>query len=254
MAEQHDPMLDKIRKLLAMAEDDACTPAEAEAFTAKAAGLIARYGIDRAMLADTQPGSDRVGDRELVLDAPYAQDKADLLYRVADALRCKSVQRRRYLAGRKQLSLHLFGYGSDLDRVELLYTSLLVQAAHALAVEPVPCWAHPAAYRRSWYAGYGQAIGRRLRAAEAHAEAATQPAATVDANGSGRSVALVLADRSVQVKTVLEQAYPTLRTGRARHLSGSGQRDGYTAGQRADLGTSRLGGTRSPSRSRALDA
>ena len=48
-------MLDRIRKLLAQAEDDAVTPAEAEAFTAKAAELMARYGIDREMLADISP-------------------------------------------------------------------------------------------------------------------------------------------------------------------------------------------------------
>jgi hypothetical protein len=141
MAEpNHDPILDKIRKLLAQAEDDACTPAEAEAFTAKAAQLIAKYGIDRAMLADAQPDTDRIGDRTIVMDAPYARDKAGLLHAIAVPLRCKTVLHRRYVAGRKQLSIHLFGYAADLDRVELLYTSLLVQAAHALAVEPVPYW------------------------------------------------------------------------------------------------------------------
>ncbi len=40
--------LERIRKLLAKAEARGVTPAEAEAFTAKAAELMARYGIDRA--------------------------------------------------------------------------------------------------------------------------------------------------------------------------------------------------------------
>jgi hypothetical protein len=42
--------LDRVRKLLAKAEDDAVTPEEAEALTAKAAELMARYGIDRVRL------------------------------------------------------------------------------------------------------------------------------------------------------------------------------------------------------------
>src|SRR2546423_11457106 len=107
MTAPDDAILAKVRKLLAKAENEACTQAEAEAFTAKAAELIAKYGIDRALLADTQPDTDRIGDRVIVLDAPYARDKAGLLHTVATALRCKTVLRSRYVAGRKQLSLHL---------------------------------------------------------------------------------------------------------------------------------------------------
>lgn len=44
-------LLQRVRKLLAKAEADGATPAEAEAFTVKAAELMARYGIDRALLA-----------------------------------------------------------------------------------------------------------------------------------------------------------------------------------------------------------
>ena len=52
---QHDSRLAKIRKLLAQAEDPAATPEEASAFTAKAAELIAAYGIDAALLEDRAP-------------------------------------------------------------------------------------------------------------------------------------------------------------------------------------------------------
>ena len=45
-----------------------------------------------------------------------ALDKAGLLSSVAFELRCRSVQRARYVGGAKQLSLHLFGYESDLLR------------------------------------------------------------------------------------------------------------------------------------------
>jgi len=45
--------LGRVRKLLAKAEDPAVTAAEAELYNAKAAELIARHGIDAALLAAT---------------------------------------------------------------------------------------------------------------------------------------------------------------------------------------------------------
>jgi hypothetical protein len=79
-------MLDKVRKLLAKAEDPACTREEAEALTAKAAELIAKYGIDQAMLA--AGGTQRpqaVGNRLVELQGPYLREKAHLLHVVAES-------------------------------------------------------------------------------------------------------------------------------------------------------------------------
>ncbi|MEV0155368.1 DUF2786 domain-containing protein [Micromonospora sp. NPDC050686] len=217
-----EAMLSKVRKLLAKAEDPACTPAESALFTAKATELIARYGVDRALLAARDPASDPVGDRLVDVVAPYARDKAGLLVAVADPLRCRCVRRQQG----DGFVLHLFGFASDLERVELLFTSLLVQAAHGLAATPVPAGEHPAAFRRSWLAGFAQAIGERLRAAEA--------AAVADAGTA--STALVLADRSDRVARRLAEAYPRVRTAARRRLAGGGFGVGAAAGRRADLG------------------
>jgi hypothetical protein len=238
-----EEILAKVRKILAKAEDPAATADEAEIYTAKAAELVATYGIDRALLAQADPDSDVVGDRVVVLDPPYALDKAGLLSGVALELRCRAVQRVRYVDGVKQLSLHLFGYESDLLRAELLYTSLLLQATSTLARIPVPYAESVAAFRRSWLAGFTAAVARRLREAEQRAEARAEDHRP---HSSGRSVALVLADRSVAVTAAVEDEYPHLRRVKARQLSGSGGRSGWLAGQRADLGT----GSRVPSRSR----
>ncbi|SCE84999.1 DUF2786 domain-containing protein [Micromonospora mirobrigensis] len=217
-----EAMLSKVRKLLAQAEDPACTPQESAAFTAKATELIARYGVDRALLAARDPASDPVGDRQVEVFAPYARDKAGLLAAVADPLRCRCVRRQQGSG----FVLHLFGFASDLERVDLLFTSLLVQAAHGLAGTPVPAGEHPGAFRRSWLAGFAQVIGERLRAAEADA-----------VEGSGApSVALVLADRSGRVERRLAEAYPRLRTAAPRRLAGGGFGSGAAAGRRADLG------------------
>lgn len=238
-ASPDDAILAKVRKLLAKAEDPAATEQEAETYTGKAAELIAVYGIDRALLAETVPGSDVVGDRVVVLDPPYALDKAGLLSGVATTLRCRAVKRRRYDGGRKQLSIHLFGYDSDLVRTDVLYTSLLLQSTTLLRRTSAPPGESLAAYRRSWLAGFTAAVVRRLREAEGRAADRARDDETPSA---GRSVSLVLADRSVAVTQAMDEAYPHLGRAQARSLTGSGGRSGYLAGERADLGGASVGG------------
>jgi hypothetical protein len=230
-----DAILDKVRKLLAKAEDPACTPAEAEAFTDKAAQLIAKYGVDSALLAARNPGADPIGDRQLDIPAPYAVDKCSLLAGVAAELRCQSVRKQSWSGDRKAYVMHLFGHGSDLDRVELLFTSLLVQASFALAAARVPTWESIAAYRRSWFAGYTKAVVLRLRAAERRA--------VDEASAGGVSVALVLADRTTEVTQRVADAYPRLGFAGPRRLGGSGAQQGFVAGQRADLGAPSISAT-----------
>jgi hypothetical protein len=215
-----DSLLARVRKLLAMAEDPACTAGEAEAFTAKATELIAKYGVDQAMLARTDPAADPVGDRMVTVVPPYARDKSGLLAAVAAPLRCRVVHLTRPGLTRS----HLFGHAADLERVELLFTSLLVQAAHGLAGAPVPAGEHAAAYRRSWLAGYTQAVQGRLWAAERSA-AAAEPGAE-----------LVLVDRTDLVERRRDETYPRLAKLGPRRLRGGGLTHGYRAGQTADLG------------------
>ena len=240
-----EAMLTKVRKLLAKAEDPAATVEEAETYTAKAAALVAAYGIDAALLALDDPGSDPVEDRRIPLDAPYAADKADLLGTIALRLRCQVIRIKGRGGGTSTWTLHVFGHRSDLERAELLFTSLLLQATSRMLVTPVPTWEHTAAFRRSWLAGFTAAVSTRLAEAERRAVAEAETAGS-DPEGPVRaSTALVLADRAELVRDAAEQAYPHARAGRGRQLSGSGGRDGYVAGQRADLGGSRLGARRS---------
>jgi hypothetical protein len=238
LAAQTDPILAKVRKLLAKAEDAAATPAEAETYNAKASALMAEYGIDRALLAAADPDSDIVGDRVVVLDAPYARDKATLLSGLAHALRCRSVLRTRYPDGQRELSVHLFGFDSDLLRTDVLFTSLLVQATVGMVRTPAPVGESVAAFRRSWLAGFTQAVVTRVGGAERKA------ASDAERGAAQTSVALVLADRSAAVEDALARRYPRLGSARTRMLSGSGMADGWAAGQRADIGGSKL--TRPP--------
>jgi len=238
-----DAKLAIIRKLLAQAEDAAASPAEAETFTAKAAELMARYGVDAAMLADGDETADAIADRVIRLDPPYALDKIGLLSGVARALGLQVVQRTGSGARGKEISALLFGYSSDIERAEILFTSLLVQAARGLAAAEVPGRENKAAYRRAWLAGFSVTVHRRL--ADAEQRARTEAAATTSA--TGRRAEVVLADRQRVVEQRFAEAFPRLPTAARRVLSGSGHGDGVAAGHRADLG-----GTALKSRRRAL--
>jgi hypothetical protein len=228
-------LLDRVRKLLAKAEDEGCSPAEAEALTAKAAELMARYGIDRALLGALRPETDRPADRVFTLANPWGDVKRHLLAGLATALRCQCVQTRSDQGTR----LHVFGYTSDLERADILFTSLLVQMARALAKEAVPgCGGEARAWRRSWMLGYAAAVVARVRAAEETAVASASAGADGDA-ANGQSTALVLADRSLVVRRQVSAAYPRLRKTRVTY-SGGGYGEGYREGQRADIGGQKL--------------
>jgi hypothetical protein len=84
-------LLQRVRKLLAKAEAAGVTPAEAEALTAEAAELMARYGIDRALLAAAKPETDQPGDRVVDIPNPWARVQAHMLCGLASAMRCQCV-------------------------------------------------------------------------------------------------------------------------------------------------------------------
>ncbi|HLX51353.1 MAG TPA: DUF2786 domain-containing protein [Streptosporangiaceae bacterium] len=232
IADPPGALLDRVRKLLAKAEAEGVTTAEAEAFTAKAAELMARYGIDRAMLAAARPQTDRPGNRMIDVPNPWAQVKAQLLGGLATAVRCACVQVPMTQPGTR---VHIFGYASDLERAEILYTSLLVQMAYGLAAAEVPATARNVrAYRRSWLLGYTSAVVARVRAAEERAAATAPPEPS-----TGKTAALVLADRALVIRRECERAYPVTRKLRVTY-TGAGYRDGYTEGQRADVGAARV--------------
>jgi hypothetical protein len=226
-------LLDRVRKLLAKAEADGVTPPEAEALTAKAAELMARYGIDRALLAATRPETDQPASRIIDIANPWAQVRAHLLAGLAGAMRCQCILLNPDRGGAR---VHIFGYQSDLERADILYTSLLLQMAHGLTAAPVPARVSSTrAWRRSWLLGFAAAVVARVKAAEDRA-AATSAATT----HTGPSTALVLADRSVVIRRNMEQAYPVTRQARLTY-TGNGYRDGYAKGQTADIGHTQLG-------------
>ncbi len=232
-AEAPDRLLDRVRKLLAKAEADGVTTEEAQAFTAKAAELMAKYGIDRALLAAARPETDKPDNRIVEIYNPWARVQAHLLCGLAAALRCQCIL---LPAGAGQ-RVHMFGYASDIERTDVLYTSVLIQMWHGLIAAQVPAWSDsPRAWRRSWLLGYAAAVTAKVRAAEQGAERA---AAEAPGGGSSKA-ALVLADRSLVIRQNVAHAYPVTRAAKVTY-TGNGYGAGYAQGKRADIGSGRVG-------------
>lgn len=136
----------------------------------------------------------------------------------------------------------LFGFESDLQRAEVMFTSLLLQATRQVVTQRPPEWSgeSTAAFRRTWLVGFAGEVHRRLAAAERAAADEHESAGP----SQGPSVALVLADRRTAVNTAFEKQFAGLRKAPPRRLSGSGFASGAEAGRRADLGGRRVGGGR----------
>jgi hypothetical protein len=218
-----DAVVAKVRGLLAKAESTDY-PAEAEALSAKAQELIARHAIDRALLA-AERGDEPVA-RRIPIDEPYAEAKCALLAHVAHANRCRTVWMSALGAST------LVGFASDVDDVELLFSSLLVQATRAVASigrhAPPGDRTRSRAYRRSFLYGFANQIGQRLRET-------TERETAEAAERHGPQLLPVLASREAATEQRVAELFPRVRSTRTRVSDGDGWVAGNAAGKLASL-------------------
>ena len=219
-----DRILSRVRGLLAKAESTTFE-AEAETLTAGAQALMARHSIDLALLAATSPGQGSPQDpaaRRIGIDNPYEGPKTMLLGAVAQANRCRT-------AWSKHLGFStVVGFPSDLDAVEMLFTSLLVQAittmTHAGTRTDAAGRSRTRAFRQSFLTAYAARIGERLR------EATGAETAAAAAEPGGRNVLPVLAARDEAVQEKLAALFPELTY---RRLGSVTDLEGWNTGRSA---------------------
>jgi hypothetical protein len=219
-------VLAKVRALLSKAESTTFE-AEAEALTAKAQELMARHRIDRALLdAGRHHAGARPLGRRLGVENPYADAKATLLGQVAHANGCKAVWS-------KELGFAtVFGELDELDGVEELYTSLLVQAVGALqrAGSKVDTFgrSRTTRYRRSFLVAFALRIGERLR---------DTVDSTVDdmSASTGTDLVPLLRARGDAADAAARDAFPQMRGFVPSASDGEGWHAGRLFGDLADL-------------------
>ncbi|MFC1400514.1 MULTISPECIES: DUF2786 domain-containing protein [Streptacidiphilus] len=226
-------MLGRIRALLAKAESTEF-PDEAEALTAKAQQLMAQHSIDEALLAASsgsraEPGACRIG-----VDNPYEAPKALLLDAVAGANRATSLWT-------KELGFcTVVGFPADLEAVELLYTSLLVQATGAMNSAGIQGGgaggSRTKGFRQSFLISYAARIRERLSGATAQATEEALVGLRAEGREDSSGLLPVLAAREEAVRRSTEQMFPNARAGRAIRASDyEGWTQGRAAADRAQL-------------------
>lgn len=216
-----DPVLKRIRALLAKAESSEFE-AEATALTAKAQELMTRHAIDAAAVEagighrDERPVAIRVP-----IDRPYVDAKSLLLQVVAQSGRCRAVFHERLAMST------IAGFAADVAACEMLFTSLLLQAQHAMAQAAAGTAAggrtRRQSFRSAFLVAYAQRIGARL--------AEINSALVSDAVAEGSSDFLpVLRSRADEVDDYVNQQFGDLLSSPVR---GGYDNLGWASGQQA---------------------
>ncbi|MEV7881194.1 DUF2786 domain-containing protein [Streptomyces microflavus] len=236
-------MLTRIRALLAKAEATGF-PEEAEALTSKAQELMARHSIDEALIAARTRSTETPGACRIGVEPPYESAKAILLDAVASANRCRAVWN-----GDLGFST-VVGFEADLEAVELLFTSLLVQGTAAMtraeAGQRASGRKRTKTFRQSFLMAYAQRLGSRLADTTERATAAADTDTDTETGAGtaeGTSGLLpVLAARDVAVTETAERMFPRTTTTRVRGATDlDGWNHGTEAADRARMGDHRKG-------------
>jgi hypothetical protein len=149
----------------------------------------------------------RPGGRRIAVDNPYEAAKATLLQTVAHANRCQVVWS-------KAVGLvTVIGFPADLDAVELLFTSLLVQANTAMlragGKQDAGGRSRTRAFRTSFLVSYAARIGERLSeaAGQAEREAEAEQRAAAGAGRRGTDLVPFLAAREQAVDATVAEMF-----------------------------------------------
>ena len=248
----NERVLQKVRALLAKAESTSFAE-EAAALTAKAHELIAAHAIDLAMLEE-RTGRGEIVTRMIYIDAPYPKEKFLLLSAAARANNADSL----FGLGQKGYEIlieqdrltemeapgqfaWLVGYESDLDSVELLFTSPLLQAVNVMVTAGSQTdhrgRNRTKSFRRSFLVGFSNVVARRLN------EVARRARTDADQERGG-SVLPVLASRREDVDREVAAQFPNTKRLETSVSNAEGIQAGVHAGRRADIGSSQMRGSR----------
>lgn len=134
-------MATKINALLLKAESTEF-PEEAEALTAKAMTLMTTYAISEALLEVTKNDEDpreKIETRIVIVPNPYSMERLTLLQQVSKAMggyvyffpQARDGSKVRTNSKDHTTKAGIIGYSSDLDRIGIMFKSLLKQEAMA---------------------------------------------------------------------------------------------------------------------------
>jgi hypothetical protein len=194
-----EKMLGRVRGLLAKAESTSF-PEEAETLSAKAQELMTKHALDRVLVDTDTSAPDLPGARRIWLDTPYVEAKALLVEVVTRANRCRAI----FVAAWEFMTV--VGDDGDLDAVELLTTSLLVQATRTMIATGNQTargdQSRSRAFRKAFLTAYATRIGERLVAANE---------CTIAESADAARLLPVLASHQRTVDEAFDTLFPAVR-------------------------------------------
>jgi len=239
---------DKVRKLLALAEDAGATEAEREAFRAKAYELMAREQITEAMIRNAGSAPEDITCFEHKFDNPWGNERMNLICNVARAFGCKPIVSK--WGSKPKGFVTICGVRRDLEACQLTLTSIDLQLPFAVKqFKDVPSYLTPwekFVERRTYVEGWGAGVVTQIRsAAKATRETVVAEAAAAsgeDVTAINDRVSLVLQDAGRATQDFIDKKFGKL--GKLRggsKVMGSSYGAGHSAGSKANVG----GGSRS---------
>lgn len=213
---------ERVRKLLALAEDRGTPLAEAEAASTKAAKLMMEYNIDAALISFKAQVYLMPVDKKFTVDNPFSLPKGILLTGISKAFSCRAIRTRDSYDGGSVY--HLFGFENDLNSVNVMYTSLLLQGSNDLILQKY--YGNTSkSYSTSFWKGFAYQAGQRLM--EANKE--------VIRSSSEPGTDLVLRDRAKDVDRALKDVYPRVVSFKTSVSNGTAYNAGKSSANSANL-------------------
>ena len=188
---------------------------------------MTRHAIDAALVTGAAFGHGWATAIRLAVDEPYIDTKSLLLQIVATHSRCRTVFHNAYAMST------VVGASADVAGVELMFTSLLLQAQQAMLAEASTARAgsreRSAGYRASFLFAFANRIGERL--AEVNAEV------TADVvERTGVDVLPVLASRADEIDSEVQRLFGDVTSHRVRTgWDAAGWSSGRRAADQANL-------------------
>ena len=210
--------VEKVRKLLAKAEG-AATPEEAEAFFGKAQNLMNKWEIAEAELREAASANGiswEINRRSYPLSSYSPNQDSFAMQMIAKAMGLQAYQNP-YVRGCQKSTTEVYGTNDDLDRFEMMWTSVNLQMIRFMKAEENVNWNRneQRRFRLGFKVGFGKRIGERIEMSRSKAT----------------SQALVLVGKS----EAIELALPAdLRKAKLK-VDGNASASGAAAADRADI-------------------
>jgi hypothetical protein len=220
-----------IAKLMEKAENTATSDAERENISKRVMYLMAKHGIEEAMLSAREDRTAPLTKHAYRLLAPYIKQRVTILHNISIAFGCRAI------FDSQNNRMTVYGYEDDQEKVFMLYGSLIIQMFTGLGQVVKPVDVHGKTFNGSWVTGYAFTVSQRVRDAYERARR------DVQAETTGNGMELVLNNRSLAVQNMFRGEHP-----RTRSMSGSSATHagayaaGSAAGRNANIGQTGVGG------------